>query len=95
MADHQMPIGHDLDLLCDAVTVAASRTHVNQRTIQRYVRVGVVKAQRLLLLMDDYGVTGGQPSGRWESRTVLITGEQVPAKLAELRAIASKEAARG
>jgi hypothetical protein len=91
MAEH-LPIGRDLDLLCDAVTWASERQFINQRTIQRRVRVGFLKAQWLLLLIDDYGITGGQPSGRWESREVLITAEQLPAKLTELREYARKEA---
>lgn len=79
--DAHMPIGYDIDLLCDAVTVASSREFINQRTIQRHVRMGFVKAQRLLLLMDAYGITDGQPTGRWQSRVVLITGEQLPGVL--------------
>lgn len=88
-----MPIGHDIDLLCDAVTFAARGYVVSQRNLQRHVRVGFVKAQRLLLLMDNYGITDGPPLTRWSSRTALITPEQLPAKLAELREIASKEKA--
>jgi hypothetical protein len=94
----RMPIGHDIDLLCDAVTFAASGYVINQRNLQRRVRVGHLKAQRLLFLMDDYGVTDGPPLTRWSSRMTLITEEQLPAKLAELREIASTEseaAARG
>jgi hypothetical protein len=86
-----MPIGYDIDLLCDAVTFATEGYTINQRDLQRGIRVGFVKAQRLLLLMGDYGITT-TPGSRQESRMVLLTKDQVPGKLAELREIASKEA---
>ena len=90
----RMPIGSDLDLLCDAVTWALQRrrpgTPVGPAIIQRYVRVGFAKAHRLCLLMDDYGITDGEPRGR----TVLVNGEQLPEVLATLREFASQEESR-
>jgi hypothetical protein len=86
----RLPISHDIDLLCDAVTWAVERrrrTRIAPGSIQRYVRVGWVKAERLSLLMDDYGITAGE----FPNRTVLVTKEQLPDVLAKLREIASRE----
>jgi hypothetical protein len=83
------PIGRDIDLLCEAVGVAAAATsgQTGAQQIQRKVRVGWVKASHLVALMDDYGVTEyGHPYHR-----VLISREQVAETQERLRQIAAKE----
>jgi hypothetical protein len=93
-ADRQspaLPIGRDIDLLCDAVTAVAGSAFVSQRNLQRRIRVGFIKAQLLLLLMDAYGITDGPPQTRWSSRTVKVSKTDLPARLAELRDLAARE----
>jgi S-DNA-T family DNA segregation ATPase FtsK/SpoIIIE len=76
--------GHDLGLLCDAVEVVGKARFAHQDLIQRRVRVGGFKAMRLLLLMEEAGIIGPFANGQ-RRRDVLITQDQVPAALAELR----------
>jgi DNA segregation ATPase FtsK/SpoIIIE, S-DNA-T family len=89
VADH-MPIGHDIDLLCDAVEVATRLQQASATVLQRKVRVGFAKAWRLLLLLEDYGVIG--PAVRGKHR-VLVASDDHAATIARLREIASKETA--
>lgn len=95
MAD-RMPIDHDIDLLCYAAEWAAwhPASPIGLTTVQRRVRVGFVKAQRLLLLMAEYGITG-PPVGSPPRQPVLTTREELAGKLAELRDIAGREAGDG
>lgn len=76
--------GDDLGLLCDAIEAVGKAQYAHQDLIQRRVRVGFVKAGRLLYLMEDAGIIGPLINGQ-KRREVLITLDQVPAVLAELR----------
>jgi hypothetical protein len=88
MPDH-MPIGHDIDLLCDAVEVVTRLQRADARVIQRRVRVGFAKAGRLLLLLSDYGITGAPDSrGRYP---VLVACDERAAAISRLREMAGKE----
>jgi hypothetical protein len=89
----RMPIGRDIDLLCDAVTWVVQRPRpaplVHTQNIQRHVLVGWATAERLLRLMDDYGVTSRQQHPG-HGRSVLMDPEQLPAVLASLRHLAKE-----
>jgi S-DNA-T family DNA segregation ATPase FtsK/SpoIIIE len=76
--------GHRLGLLCDAVEVVAKAQYAHQDLIQRRVRVGFATAGALLDLMEGAGVIGPLVHGQ-KRREVLVSQEQVPAVLAELR----------
>lgn len=89
----RMPIGPDIALLCEAATAVTGSSSISQRHLQRRLRVGFVKAQRLLLLMDDYSITGGAPFGG--DRAVLLSRCDLPAQLAELRGMAAREVSAG
>ena len=82
------PIGRHLDMLCDAAEIVTRSQYATISLIQRRVRVGFATAGRLMILLEDYGICGpytGKPAD------VLITADQLPGVLAELRKIASKE----
>jgi hypothetical protein len=87
-----MPIGRELDLLCDAVRVV-SRQKVTKTSgrgsIQRKLVIGFAN-ERLMLLLEYYGLIG--PALSDGSHDVLVTEVEVPGVLAELREFASKEA---
>jgi S-DNA-T family DNA segregation ATPase FtsK/SpoIIIE len=89
--DGKIPIGRDLDLLCDAARMALShRGRIGPAVIQRKVRVGFAKAARLMILLEDYGVIGQVgPDGRAD----MVTTEGLPAVLARLSAAAVQVAA--
>lgn len=80
-----MQIGADLDLLCEAVTMAASGYKISRLNVQRRLRVGFAKADRLVLLMEDHGVIGAQERGVHEAR---IGQPALADTLARLRAAA-------
>jgi DNA segregation ATPase FtsK/SpoIIIE, S-DNA-T family len=85
----RMPIGYDIGLLCDAVEVVTRLQQASATVIQRKLRVGFVKAGRLLLLLSDYGITGAPDSrGRYP---VLVAWEDHAATIAQLREMAGKE----
>lgn len=93
-------IGADLDLLCDAARAVARRraaATTGAGSVQRKVRVGWVKAKRLVILLERYGVIGPAPGGCGAydcgKHPVLITEAQVPETITRLRKIASNERA--
>jgi DNA segregation ATPase FtsK/SpoIIIE-like protein len=55
-------IGHDLDLLCEAVDMAGSGCKLTAGNVQRRMRVGFAKAARLLDLLEHYGVASARDS---------------------------------
>lgn len=92
MPDH-MPIGYDIDLLCDAVEVVTRLQQASARVMQRKVRVGFAKAGRLLLLLEGYEVIGPHDSkGQYPVR---VDRKDCATAVALLRKIASEEAAGG
>lgn len=72
-----MPIGTDIDLLCEAVTLAASQPYLSQNEMRWRLRIGAVRAHRLHHVLEDLGVIEHAPitgeRGRWMSRATLIT----------------------
>lgn len=96
MAEH-MAIGHDLDLFLDAAEIIIKRRTwsgnpfrvINQNTIQRRVRVGWVKAGRLLLLLEDYGIVTRCGAARFD---FAVEPDVLEVKLAEIRAAHALEA---
>lgn len=84
------PIGTDIDLLCYAAEVAIRRGYASQLLVQRRVRVGFAKAQRLLLLLEEYGITGPKPPDSVK-RPALVPESGRRAALAALREAAAKE----
>jgi S-DNA-T family DNA segregation ATPase FtsK/SpoIIIE len=92
MAD-RMPIGYDLSLLCDAVDVVTRLKRVGASTVQRKVRVGFVKAEHLILLLEDYGVIGPRDAKGWHP--VLVAYEDHVAVISRLRKTQALEATGG
>lgn len=84
------PIGSDLNLLCEAVAVVAKsrQGRISFPNFQRKMRVGFVKAGRLVELLADHDVIGGYENGYM---TVLISPDDVERVVARLR---EQEAAR-
>ena len=96
----RMKVGHDLDLLLDAARLVISRRTwsgrpfkvITQNTVQRHVRVGFVKAGRLLLLMEDFGIVSRSGAGRFDC---AIEAADLDAKLAEIRTAHAGETVDG
>jgi hypothetical protein len=86
----RMRIGPDIELLCDAATIAASREVLSIQRVQRLMRVGYAKANRLYLLMQEYGILGDLAEDI-DHRRVLITQADLAPTLDGLRKIAAEE----
>lgn len=84
------PIGTDLGLLCDATHVVVHCQRASQALIQRQARVGFIKAGRLLILLEEYGVTGPRQPGR-DTRSVLVPPWELVSALATLREMSRRE----
>jgi len=85
-----MPIGRDIiDLLCDAVDLAASRKVIGPATIQRKIRVGFARAAHLNDLLEANGIVRRQPGTL--ACDVLITEADAADVKARLREIAAAE----
>lgn len=74
--------GADRDLLLQAAALVIGRKFASKDLLQRRVRVGSVKAGRLLVLLEDAGVIA--PARGSGSRTVLVHAAAKDAVLALL-----------
>ncbi|GAA4225995.1 hypothetical protein GCM10022254_09430 [Actinomadura meridiana] len=68
-----LSVGHDRGLLLDAARAVIDGQRADTTHVQRKVRVGFVKAGRLLELLEQYAVIGPAPATKSGKRPVLVS----------------------
>lgn len=87
-------VGYDASLFLDAARLVIDRQWANADLIQRRVRVGFVKAGRLLELLEDAGVVAAATGYTCGRREVLVPRENRDAAVAKLRDLTKEAASR-
>jgi DNA segregation ATPase FtsK/SpoIIIE-like protein len=82
-----LDVGYDGQLFLDAAREAIGRQYINRNILQRRIRVGWVKAARLLDLLEDAGVVGPATGDASGAREVLTPAGEKETVLERLRAL--------